>query len=187
MTLSLDTLIKHGGTQSLKTIGRTYSYSSAAINIYDILKKEGPGTYTIQMWVYADGLTASANASMMIRGGSIADMNSFVLDKTPNYYGYLGKATAITDKTWTLVTADLTVLASDLTRDTGVFNLCLDSIPANVTVYLDDVKIIDQAKIGTSGGTTTPQGTGDPMMLGYAAATISGLGALAVGKRRFKK
>jgi len=40
---------------------------------------------------------------------------------------------------------------------------------------------------GVTDTTTTPKGTGDPSMVAYAFAAISGLGALVAGKRRFKK
>jgi len=180
--LSLSTDVFHGGSQSLKESGRGFGFASPYYNIYDSIKANGAGTYTIKVWAYADGLTADASADLLIRGLGAADENSFITANGDNYYAKLVSGVTVSDKTWTQFTAQLTVTESDIAAATGNFNLCLDGITAEADLYLDDIMVIDPSQI--SGTTKDPESTADFMTLGYAIAAVSGLGALAISKKR---
>jgi len=143
-TLSTSTTVKHSGSYSLKLAGRTQTWYAPAYNIYSILKSGGAGTYYISFWVYVDALTTSpSNGCMMVRGADSTDANSFIINNAGQYFGYLGAATSTAVNTWTKYSATLTVLASDLTRASGTFNLMLDTLGATSTqnLYMDDVQI----------------------------------------------
>jgi len=141
--LSTSTAVKHGGKRSLCLPGRSNSWSSPTINLYNLFKSNGPGTYTVQFWVYTDVSASSSAAGNIIIRGNAADENSFILKTGGNYYGTLASAIPLKAKTWTQFSASVTVLASDLTREKGDFNLMLGSLASTdgQTLYIDDFQI----------------------------------------------
>jgi len=143
-TLSTSTTVAHGGAESLLLTGRTQTWYTPAYNIYSILKTAGAGTYDISVWVYVDTLTTSpSNGRLLVRGADVNDVNSFITDQGGgNYFGALATVSTPVG-TWTKYSVRLTVLSTDLTRASGTFNLCIDSLPiaANQLLYFDDLQI----------------------------------------------
>lgn len=144
-TLSASSTVSHSGSYALKLAGRTQTWYSPALNIYDTIKANGAGTYFLSIWVYVDALASSPGTGrLVIRGASSADENSFILNKgSGNYYGVLTSTISTPVNTWTNYTASLEVLESDLTRETGTFNFMIDYLAgsAGQNLYFDDVSI----------------------------------------------
>jgi len=142
-TLSTSTTVAHSGSYSLKLTGRTQTWYSPAMNIYDTMKANGAGIYYISIWVYVDALTTSPGSGRLIVRGNAADANSFIQNYSGNYYGVLNSAVSTPVNTWTLYTASINVLSTDLTRDTGTFNLMIDvlGLGTSQNIYFDDVSI----------------------------------------------
>jgi|GEM_PF-2720460 len=153
-TLSLDTTIKHGGAQSLKESGRTAKYSSASYNLYDLIKANGAGDYTVKAWVYATA--DSTGAQIRIRGDNAAPA-SFMKSIDASNVGVSSDAAALPKDTWTEVTVNFTVTAADIAAATGKFNFTFDGITAGADVYMDDIMVIDNSKV-----TTAPEATATP-------------------------
>ncbi|MHB1484837.1 MAG: LamG-like jellyroll fold domain-containing protein [Saccharofermentanales bacterium] len=144
-TLSTSTTVAHNGTYSLKLAGRTQTWYSPSYNIYSILKAGGAGHYDIKFWMYADSLSTSpSNARVLVRGADSSDANSFISDQGGGvYYGILNPGVSVAEDTWTQCTASFDVLASDITRASGTFNLVIDILSTGTSqnLYWDDVQI----------------------------------------------
>jgi len=159
-TLAIATDQHHSGAQALKETGRTAGgYASPSLSLYSMLKTAGAGTYTASMWVYPVG-TAATSALLRIRGTVLADnitpSASFMSVVGGNAYAG-GTATAAAANTWTQLTINFTVTANDIAAATGTMNLCYDSIPTGVDVYVDDVSLM-----ASVAPTATPAPVGTP-------------------------
>jgi hypothetical protein len=139
------TNVIHGGNYSVKlnipSCNSWETWFSPYKNIYSTIKAGGAGTYNISYWVYADSLlNAPRNGRMIIRADS-AGQYSFLQQGT-NYAG-IGDIISTGVGTWTQYFGKLTVTASDISAQTGTFNLMLDGLsgvsPQNI--YIDDFKI----------------------------------------------
>lgn len=103
------------------------SWVSPAVNIYSIIKENGPGTYTI-------------NAELMFAFGGIATEARMVLrsyqKKTflhnqasdGSYYNGIGICTQLNGYTWTNMSGSFKIQAEDLISDSGELILCFDSL-----------------------------------------------------------
>lgn len=132
------------------------SWYSPCLNIYNIIKNSGAGTYHVSMKVAMRGICEyqdSLGTHLLIRGESSDDVNSFIKDRNNgNYFATIGSEHGLWPNTvygmdgvaWTDVTGTFKVQESDLIRDNGVFNLCLSNLPTDdkVILYVEKVKII---------------------------------------------
>ncbi len=117
------------------------SWVSPAVDIYDIIKEAGTGTYTVNARIYiAFDPGHEVNARMMLRTNK---EYSFSTNHSGNYYGDIGTLTYCEPFTWINMSGSFKVLASDIQNSSGDFILCFDSLFALETynVYVDDVKI----------------------------------------------
>lgn len=136
----------HSGDFSLKMSYRPYAWSSPTINIYNMLKQSGAGTYYIRFWVYVeDTNTTTQHGRLIIRGGSTADINSFIsghLDSSGSY-GVITENVITPSNMWINYTAYLEVKQEDIERSSGIFNLMIDQIGAQSgqELYMDDFQI----------------------------------------------
>lgn len=139
------------GKNSLKK--RVYtSYDSPSLNLYSKIKQMGAGTYHFQIDVmYDSGEPTTDNMYLMIRGNS-SDENSFIKKDaySPNYFVRISSKTFMRSGEWRSFTGSIKVLESDLTRNSGHFDLCIDGIPVNgeAYIYFDDIKIVKLSETG---------------------------------------
>jgi len=154
-TMTLDTAIKHSGSNSIKETGRTGTWYSPAYNIFDMIKANGAGNYTLKMWVYPKDTDVAA-AQIIIRGDAdVTKKASFM--SVLNGQAYIsGPAVKAPMNTWTQLTFDITVTAEDVAATTNKYNFCVDGIATGIDIYVDDFMVIDKAKVGAGTVTAAP-------------------------------
>lgn len=128
------------------------TYDSPSFNLYSKIKAMGAGTYHFQINVmYRSETESTDNMYMMIRGNS-SDENSFIKKDaySPNYFARISSRTFMRCGEWRTLTGSIKVLESDITRNSGHFDLCVDGIPVNreTFIYIDDVKIVKLSETG---------------------------------------
>lgn len=117
------------------------SWVSPAVDIYNIIKEAGTGTYTVNARIYiAFDPGHEVNARMMLRTDKAY---SFSINHSGNYYGAIGTLTYCEPCTWTNMSGSFKVLESDIQNSSGDFILCFDSLfdLEEYNVFVDDVKI----------------------------------------------
>ncbi|MHB1484973.1 MAG: apiosidase-like domain-containing protein [Saccharofermentanales bacterium] len=141
-SISISSAEAHGGTRSLCQINRTNRWDSPAYNIYNVVKANGEGIYEIKFWVYVDILPKTQSVSVLIRGNKV-DANSFIINNGGNYFGSLMSNISLPAKSWVQCTSFVKILASDITRASGTFNVMLDFLDtaSGQKVYIDDFEI----------------------------------------------
>lgn len=184
-------LVDHAGSKCLE-LAVEQTWHSPAYNIYDAIKAGGAGDYTIQMDISADTFVEGVTMNCLIRGSGAADANSFIEDKDgTNYYAILGSYVGdLDDEAFGTVEVTLTVTESDIADAAHTWNLMMDTMPIADGVtkfYIDNVTITKDG--GSTGGTeATPAPTGestaDVSTIAYAVAAVSGLGALAIRRKK---
>jgi len=142
-TLSVSNIVAHSGASSLRLAERTQAWYSPEYNIYDIVKEAGAGIYTISLWVYTDTLSSSPRNGRLLIRGNAEDDNSFINYDSGSYYAVLTSSISTEVNTWTQYSATFEVLSGDITRASGTFNVCIDTLEGvtNQNVYLDDFLI----------------------------------------------
>ena len=142
-TFSVSSEKSYWGDKSLKFTGRQNSWDSPAINLYNMIKQNGAGTYVVQMSVIVDELVAGGEyGHLLIRGNQ---ENSFItLRSNGNYYYKLTSTVKFVENEWYHFTGSFVVTNSDISATSGLFNLCLDFITptANQKVYIDNVRVV---------------------------------------------
>ncbi|MBE7092071.1 MAG: hypothetical protein E7365_02700 [Clostridiales bacterium] len=132
----------HSGSKSLKITGRQNTWDSPALNIYNIIKQGGAGVYYVQMEVLADKLIDGGKTGyLLIRG---REENSFITKHGNNYYYKITPIEVIKENEWHTFVGVFAVTSSDISDQTGVFNLCFDFIKPveNQNIYIDDIQIV---------------------------------------------
>lgn len=137
---------KYKGNYSLSK-RPTASFDSPYINLYQRIKNAGAGTYSVQISVKTTGeIQKTYPAYIMIRGKHYGDENSFIKkDASGNYLARISNLHSLSQSDiWYTFTGSFKVLDSDLKRDNGTFNFCIDGIPtgSSIRVYFDEVKIV---------------------------------------------
>ncbi len=131
------------GDKSLKFTGRQNSWDSPAINLYNMIKQNGAGTYMVQMSVLVDDLADGGEyGHLLIRGNQ---ENSFItLRSNGNYYYKLTSTVKFVENEWYHFTGSFVVKNSDISATSGLFNLCFDFITptANQNIYIDNVRVV---------------------------------------------
>ena len=145
--ISTTSALAHDGAKSLELAGHANTWYSPCINIYNLLKNGGAGTYDISLWAYINALPTSLSNGQLVIRGQTADINSFLSSAGGASFGSIGVSTTTPANTWIEYKASLKVLDSDITRETGEFNLMLDAIATTTgqNLYIDDLKISKNA------------------------------------------
>lgn len=143
-TLSYSSETVHSGKRALCFSDRQNSWSSPMMDLYAVMKANGAGTYHIHFWLYVQGAAGQSTSANVLIRGSVADANSFIVQSGGNYYGTLESGINIQLNTWTQINASVTVLAEDLARNDGDFNLMLGSLETadGQTLYIDDFSLV---------------------------------------------
>ncbi len=126
----------HDGS-CLLTVINDSSWASPRVNIYNMIKAEGPGTYTVHAKVLVDEYLPYFSCRMIMRS---TESYSFL----ENNFTSLGVKTEIYNDRWTDVSGSFKVQASDLEKTNGHFWICFDSISDDYDqthFYIDDVII----------------------------------------------
>jgi hypothetical protein len=142
--LTISETTANSGTRSLKMGSRADTWNSPAINIYSYLKQGGSGTYVISLWVYVDKYASGTSSGrLLVRGGNSSDANSFIKLEGSNYFGIISSMFATPANTWTKYTGVIVVEDSDISRASGTFSLCIDTLAgaAGQNLYFDDLQI----------------------------------------------
>ncbi len=126
----------HDGSCLLTVINGS-SWASPRVNIYNMIKAEGPGTYTVHAKVMVDEYLPYFYCRMIMRS---TESYSFL----ENNFTSLGVKTEIYNDRWTDVSGSFKVQTTDLEKSSGYFWLCFDSISDDYEqthFYIDDVII----------------------------------------------
>jgi len=138
--ISLSAEQKHGGTQAVKQTSRAYTYSSPLFNLYNIIKAKGTGKYIVKAWLYLKN-TTTFTTQLRIRGDK-DNPASFMSALDANNVAVSSALKLIALNAWAEMTVNFTVAVSDIANSIGVFNLCVDNIPAGTDIYIDDISVI---------------------------------------------
>ena len=127
---------------SLRMTGRTKSWHSPGINIYNIVRENGPAKYTFSMKVLVQGLNPdSHNIGLLVR--TVKDF-SFINRKYDGlFYCRMPIKQNIKENEWITLTGSMTVREEDIKYSDGVFNLMIDNLEpvSGQKLYIDDVFI----------------------------------------------
>lgn len=146
----------YSGNYSLKLSSHNLTWMSPSINLYDIIKSHGAGTYHFSIRVMYDGGYDNMYRTtyMMLRGKSARDENSFIkcdAEYSGDYFKRVSSPQRLNVDQWKLITGSVKVLADDIKRNSGNFILCLDELPtaSNIDIYIDSVKVtkLDETNI----------------------------------------
>lgn len=137
--LDITTEHAHGGSSALRLSDRAQSHFSPRVNIYDMVKAQGPGKYNLEFWVYVDG-GQGGDGRVVVRGDRAEQYSFFAAGAS---YATASGLIATTSGEWTRYQGSVTVAAADLTGTSGTMDLMLDSLPGAVgqTLLVDDVRV----------------------------------------------
>lgn len=139
--IALSTAKSSSGNRSLALFGRSKSWHSPAINIYDYVRAGGAGTYSIFLKVLVvGGGSEKLETRILLRG---TGTNSFIKKYDSNYYCITSNRYTLVEDSWTQMLGIFTVTDSDIRNDNGQFNLMIDVLQptSGQIVYIDDVEI----------------------------------------------
>jgi hypothetical protein len=124
--------------------GRQNKWDLPAFNMYNLVKSNGSGIYKINFRLYADTLQNTDEYVRIIVRGTEADSNSFIKNQNGGYFATLPAIIALQKRTWVNCSVRIKVLESDLIRNSGTFNISVDSL--NVVpgqhIYIDNFEIV---------------------------------------------
>ena len=103
------------------------SWVSPMINLYSLIKENGPGTYTAHASVRTSSDKANLEVRMIMRSYK---GYSFITNINGNFHAGIGTPTQIYQNEWTDLSGSFKVLPEDIQNETGYFFLCFD--------YLED-------------------------------------------------
>jgi hypothetical protein len=135
--------ISRSGKNALLYANREYPWSSPSFDLYPLIKKSGPGSYTIHFYVYTETNADPGHGNLLIRGGSAVDINSFITEVGGNYFCYIGTGFATNAGEWVKYEGKLNVTKADL--QTGEkWLLCLDVLGTapGMKLYVDDFCVV---------------------------------------------
>jgi hypothetical protein len=144
----------HTGKKSLLATDRQGHWAAPGIEVYDLLKANGPGKYTITMWVWVDKIDAgqSRSSNIIMRGREPDDECSFILNNNGDMYKHLNAGKSIKFEEWMELVATITVTEEDIEPPLGFRNAILlyDMIGPGEDqhIYLDDVQITKELAEG---------------------------------------
>ncbi len=132
------------GSKALKLSNHINSWNSPCFDIYDIVSQHKAGTYTVNLWIYVEGLDAvTTPARLLLRGDSSSQNISFMEEHNGNYYKGIGTKTTLLVGKADYLTGSFVITEQDLKGPNKTLNLCIDSITgaANSNIYIDSVQI----------------------------------------------
>ena len=128
--------------------GRTQTWHSPAYKMYKYIHDNGSSTYRIGVWIYVTKIDPLKNQTrLIIRGNS---ENSFIKKVGNNYFHCPMTPVTIHENKWKYLTCTIQVQESDITQDSGMFDLMIDLLgPVNgQKIYFDYglIRKIDDTK-----------------------------------------
>ncbi len=123
-----------------------HSYSSPAINLYNVIKEAGTYYISYEILLAGDSVSQAKEKGFdtIIRGSGEKDKNSFIVPDASkvNYRGRPETEIEGEIGEWMQVEIALTVLPTDLDGKAHTWNLCMDSIDKNVAeMYIDNFQV----------------------------------------------
>lgn len=163
VNFTVDKTYAHGGTQSLKVTEAQYTWASAAVNLYDVFKAKGAGSYEVGWWIYSvDGVQ---NLQSMIRCTDVTTYEgnpSFVTEKV-NEDGQGNSAFLFSDtevnipsEEWFYYSAELEIDEEDIAADSHEWMLCVNNIAADAVIWIDDITVLKDGEEATPAPTEEP-------------------------------
>ncbi len=142
-SLSISSERSYTGNKSLKFTGRSQTWHSPALNIYDMVKANGPGRYEISLYVAANAIPDQSyiGGRLIVRG---TKANSFIkLNPDGNYYANVSGFVIVSSNLFYQYKGYIDVSAGDIADTTGTFNVILDTLPVveGQVLYIDNVSI----------------------------------------------
>lgn len=132
------------GSKALKLSNHINSWNSPCFDIYDILSQHGAGTYTVNLWIYVEGLNSVTTPARLLLRGDYSSRNiSFMEEHNGNYYKGIGTKTTLLVGKADYLTGSFVITENDLKDSAKTLNLCIDSITgaADSNIYIDSVQI----------------------------------------------
>lgn len=152
--IDLTTEKAHTGSKSLVATERPSHWVAPGIEVYDLLKANGTGKYTINMWIFVDTIDAgqSKSSNIIMRGRDEDDECSFIENKSGDMYKHLNPGKPVKLGEWMELTATINVTAEDIEPKFGFRSAILlyDMIGPGEDqhIYLDDVQITKEFEEG---------------------------------------
>lgn len=144
-SLSISSERSYTGNKSLKYTGRSETWHAPALNIYNMVKANGPGRYEISMYVAASAIPDKplgyVGGRLIVRG---TKANSFIeLNPDGNYYANVSGYVIVSSTLFYRYNGYIDVSAGDIADTTGTFNVILDTLPVveGQVLYIDNVSI----------------------------------------------
>ncbi|MCL1794112.1 MAG: hypothetical protein FWG34_09600 [Oscillospiraceae bacterium] len=137
----------HTGSKSLVATDRPSHWVAPGIEVYDLLKANGTGKYTITMWIFVDNIDAgqSKSSNIIMRGRDPDDECSFINDNNGDMYKHLNPGKNVKLGEWMELEATINVTEDDIEPQFGFRSAILlyDMIGPGEDqhIYLDDVQI----------------------------------------------
>ncbi|MCL2814983.1 MAG: hypothetical protein FWD23_10320 [Oscillospiraceae bacterium] len=137
----------HTGSKSLVATERPAHWVAPGLEVYDLLKANGTGKYTITMWIFVDIIDAgqSKSCNIIMRGRDPDDECSFIDNKNGDMYKHLNPGKPVKLGEWMELTATINVTEEDIEPKFGFRSAILlyDMIGPGEDqhIYLDDVQI----------------------------------------------
>ena len=144
----------HTGKKSLVATERPSHWVAPGIEVYDLLKANGTGKYTITMWIWVDVIDAgqSKSCNIIMRGKDADDECSFINNNNGDMYKHLNSGKTVKLDEWMELSATINVTESDIEPDFGFRSATLlyDMIGPGEDqhIYLDDVQITKELAEG---------------------------------------
>ena len=146
--------VVHTGSKSLLATDRQGHWAAPGIEVYDLLKANGTGKYTITMWVWVDKIDKgqSRTSNIIMRGKEADDECSFIENKNGDMYKHLNPGKSVKLEEWMELVATINVTEKDIEPPFGFRTAILlyDMIGPGEDqhIYLDDVQITKEPDDG---------------------------------------
>ncbi len=150
-TLGRERVAPNSDDYCIAAYGRPDAWTSPAIDIYQLIKAAGPGTYTVHATVKTDS-THGGRTRILLRSDK---ENSFIKDQGTDYHMWLSVGPKMERNAWKNLSGSFKILPSDISESTGQLVLCFDSL-VNQTpsaLYISDVIICKLSNTGATNGT----------------------------------
>ena len=150
-TLGRERIAPNSSDYCLVAYERPDAWTSPAIDIYQLIKAAGPGTYTVHATVKTDS-TYGGRTRILLRSNK---ENSFIKDQGTDYHMWLSVGPKMERNAWKNLSGSFKILPSDISESTGQLVLCFDSL-VNQTpsaLYISDVIICKLSNTGATNGT----------------------------------
>ena len=151
-TLGRERVAPNSNDYCIAAYGRPDAWTSPAIDIYELIRAVGPGTYTVQAAVKTDSASGH-KTRILLRSNK---ENSFIKNQGTDYHMWLSVGPDTKKNEWTTLSGSFKILPSDVSESTGQLLLCFDSLVDETTrsaLYINDVIICKLSNTGATNGT----------------------------------